>query len=211
MRRDSKYEPILIDTIIKYLLIHTKRVEKKLESIQPKIFTLFIDGWSDEIIHYVGVFPPLSRSEAARFSYRLLTFLLLGDEGPQSAREYVEFLTFNTQDVYRERLSNFAHIVADNCSTKKGIENFCIVPMIGCSSYIVILAIDDSMEGDVGLANRVTSSPQKLRNPTLSAKLFRICHLQFDTRNVARRSFTSDMSERFSRAPQHLCKLYTRI
>lgn len=207
VRRNFKHKPMSVDTFMEHLPTLTQRVEKKIQAILPDKFALVLDGWSDGATHYVGVFASFPSNDSVRFSSRLLSFSPLGDEGSQSSREHVEFLTFQLEEVYKKSWCNVVCIVADNCNTNKAIANSVGVPLVGCASHRFNLAVEDILQEDDDFVQKIYAIMSKLRNPTLSAKLFCLCGLRSKTANETRWSSTFEMFKRYMQIREFLPEL----
>ena len=55
-RKFSKLDPISVDTLMKYIKLVTRRVEKMVADSLPELIGIIIDGWKEGTTHYIAVF-----------------------------------------------------------------------------------------------------------------------------------------------------------
>lgn len=124
----------------------TKPVEKEIQANLPDKFALVFNGWFDSETHYVDVFESFPNDDKTRLPIGLLSFSHLGDEESQSAREHVEFLTFQLKDVFKKNWSNVVCIVADNRNTNNVIANTVGVSLVCCACHRFNLALESFLQ-----------------------------------------------------------------
>jgi hypothetical protein len=89
-------------------------------------------------VHYLSVFAILD-DEKSRKSV-LLGFSPFEDESNLSSEEHIKYLE-SLLAFYRRSIADLCYIVGDNCATNKKIATDIGVPLIGCNSHRLNLAV----------------------------------------------------------------------
>jgi hypothetical protein len=134
----NQMRPICSKTLKKHMDLLVQEVESKLIESLPKRFGICIDGWSDMGVHYLSVFAILD-DEKSRKSV-LLGFSPFEDESNLSSEEHIKYLE-SLLAFYRRSIADLCYIVGDNCATNKKIATDIGVPLIGCNSHRLNLAV----------------------------------------------------------------------
>ena len=66
---------------------------------------------------------------------------------------------------------NVVALIADNCETNKALARLCEVPLIGCHSHRLALAVKEYLKPHDKLISKVNALMGKLRTPKIAAKL----------------------------------------
>ena len=104
----------------------------------PSKFALIFDGWDAGDTHFLAIF--------ASFMYEgfrkqvLLSFSPCLDESSQTADEHLKLLE-SALEYYNKSLKNVCALIGDNCATNKRLASLCGIPLVGCFSHILNLAV----------------------------------------------------------------------
>ena len=206
-RCNSKLEPISVKTLKKYLFKVVDAVEKKItqEARMASAFALVFDGWSEASRHFIGlfiVFPGKGRGnddgDVNPIMY-LLAFAPLLDETNFSADNHATFIkaTLEWFSLSRERL--FC-LIGDNCSTNKATANRLGVPLLGCRSHRLNLAVEQYLKKFLAAESELVGKlMSKLATLKLSGRLRLMTSLRPVKRNETRWTGVPDMFQRFER------------
>ena len=103
---------------------------------------LVLDGWTHGQTHYVGLFAvypyPANPEQAAA---PLLSFSPLLIEQDFTASSYYDFIKTNLETVYLCKIDKINFSVADNCAMNKSLSDLLGVPLFGCASHRLIIAV----------------------------------------------------------------------
>ena len=105
-----------------------------------------IDGWTDMGVstHFVAIFA-ISPDESNVQKRALLGFSPLLQKDNLSADAHIELINF-TMNLYKKKTEDILFIVCDNDSVNKSISKKLNLPMIGCNSHQLSLALKKPME-----------------------------------------------------------------
>ena len=120
-----------------------------------------------------------------------------------TAAAHKEFV-ISTLAFYQREPEALTFLVGDNCSTNKSLATLCGVPLIGCGSHRLNLAVKKFLEPYEPILQKIHELMGKLSNIKQAAKLRRTTALQPVKRNVTRWSSTYSMVKRFFELEQHL-------
>ena len=97
------------------------------------------DGWTANGTsdHYVAVFAIFTELESLQHHLLSLSPMDKEDFSAQSHKDYIEKVLL----MYRKSISAIEFIVADNCPTNTALSNLLGVPMVGCASHRLNLAV----------------------------------------------------------------------
>lgn len=125
--------PTLKDRMFKTVQVMEQDIGKRL----PPKFGVTIDGWSDYGMHYLGVFAVGPKVPDGKI---LLGFSPFENEADLSADQHAEYL--NTLLPYFNRtMEDVLYLVGDNCAVNQKLAKDLNVPMIGCNSHKLNLAV----------------------------------------------------------------------
>jgi hypothetical protein len=129
------------------MLLLVDAVEKKITtkaSVMP-CSALIFDGWSEDSVHFIGLFITLTAKDAkamAPFSeIYLLAFAPLLDETTFTAANHRDFIVA-TLEWYHLPVSNLICLIGDNCNTNCATADLVGVPLLGCHSHRLNLAVE---------------------------------------------------------------------
>ncbi|POM67586.1 Hypothetical protein PHPALM_16385 [Phytophthora palmivora] len=122
-----------------------------------------------------------------------------------TARSQVKFLD-TILSYYGRSKANIAYIVGDNCAVNGAVADKLQVPMVGCASHRLNLAVNLLLAVDDDLLNKVQKLMCKIRNSLLvSAKLRRKTRLHPVLNQDTRWSSIFDMVKTYFELKEFLC------
>jgi len=125
-----------------------------------------IDGWTSSNTHFVGIFAVYEKREV--ISTPLLAVSPLEEEEDQSAESHIAFI-YDTLELYKKKIVNVVFLVADNCNTNRCISDTLKIPMVGCASHRLNLAVKCNR---ILWINQIIKLNQLLISKQLIIKLF---------------------------------------
>ena len=141
-KKYTSLSPICSKTLVTYTNMVVEKVEIEISEILPaKNFGLIIDGWSDmgTSTHYSGIFAAV-QNKGKNLQTPMLSFSPLSNECSQSADSHIEFITFVLES-YKRKITDLGFIICDNENLNKAIARKIGVPMFGCPSHRLNLAV----------------------------------------------------------------------
>ncbi|POM62988.1 hypothetical protein PHPALM_27785 [Phytophthora palmivora] len=183
----------------------TRVVERSIAAELPDRFGLLFDGWTHAYEHFVAVFacyeidgvlkPPL-----------LAPLLETLDDDDLSARGHMEFLANMLPRDFGKQFSQCLFLVADNCAVNSLLATLMGVPLVGCASHRLNLAVQADMVEFGPDLYLVQSLMLKLRTISQSAKLRIKTGLRPVIRQDTRWGSTFAMVSRYLQLLEHLDK-----
>lgn len=170
MCRYTKLPPVSVGTLTDNMESVTKTVEKIIGNELPDKFGLVLDGWSHGTEHYLAVFACFDSSAGPCFPLLSMAPIMdepddrLNAEGHRNAIE--RFLPY-----FGKSLSNVLFLVGDNCTVNKRLANLMGVPLVGCASHRLNLAVRKFIAPDEDALEQVQLLMRKLRTLRQAAKL----------------------------------------
>ena len=173
-------------------------VEKEISEKLSQFFGLMIDGWTEmgSSTHYLGVFGLFSDKSTGQSVCPLLAFSLLIDESSYTADSHIAFLEF-VLNVYDKSIQNVKFLVCDNENLNKSISRKLNIPMIGCASHRLNLAVKAALIDAQQEMDLVMKLMKKLSFLKQSAKLRKATNLRPVLRNETRWSSAYSMLQRY--------------
>ena len=163
IRRQSKYEGICVDTLMKYHDLVVKRVEEKVKLELPEKFGILFDGWSERSTHYLAVYAVFPPKENC-VSKRLLSLAPMAEEISFTAQVHKDHLEYILNEFYGRDLSSVVFLSGDNCSTNVAFGKLLHVPLIGCASHRLNLAVQEVLSQFDSTLKRINSLMIELTN-----------------------------------------------
>lgn len=130
-------------TLKKYMFHVVTGVETKIRTLAKakKQYALVFDGWSEDAVHFIGLFISLPAEDASvNPDIYLLAFSPLLDETCFSAANHAAFIE-STLNWYDLSIDNLICIIGDNCSANKALAGRLGKPLVGCASHRLNLAV----------------------------------------------------------------------
>eukprot|EP00644_Phytophthora_capsici_P008357 jgi/Phyca11/114426/e_gw1.26.216.1 len=117
-------------------------------------------------------------------------------EGSQTADVHIEHFK-RVLDVYNKTTSMILFVVGDNCTTNRSIANKLSVPLVGCASHRLNLAVQAYLKQYEQELDELNALMVQLRHPNNSAELAKFTDLRPIKRNTTRWSSTREMVSRY--------------
>ena len=114
-----------------YMTKLTCLVEQKIIEAYSDKFSMILDCWSCNTIHYVALFASFPFENGKSCQTDLLGFSQLEDETTQNADDYELFIDF-VSGVFTKTPGNIVALISDNCNTSISITSKLDVVFIGC-------------------------------------------------------------------------------
>ncbi len=208
IRKASCYDPISSNSLKKYMELLCRKMEEELRTTLPQKFGIIFDGWSEGNDHYLALFAIYDHKGETKTP--LIAFQPIPDYDAPDESEYQltaaahkEFI-ISTLAFYQREPEALTFLVGDNCSTNKSLATRCGVPLIGCGSHRLNLAVKKFLEPFESILKKIHELMGKLSTIKQAAKLRRVTTLQPIKRNVTRFSSTFSMLKRFFELEEHL-------
>jgi hypothetical protein len=193
-RKYSNLEPICTETLMKYMTILSNEVKSKIKEELPEKFGLIFDAWTEGSTHYVAIFASYGHKEETRSP--LLSFSPLINEEDLSAPSYW-FLIVQMLEIYGKAEDNIIFLVGDNCQVNKTLADLMNIPLVGCASHRLNLAVQEYLNDSEDILQQINKLMRKLSTIKKAAKLRKLTHLMPITRNTTRWTSTFKMVERY--------------
>jgi hypothetical protein len=205
-RKYSNLEPISTPTLMKYLEKLGQAVRVKLQKVLPLKFGIILDGWSQNGIHFIGLFAnyhdnTLQNSIPLNVSLLrkevLLSFCPITNEedlGSNSQKDFIE----ETLSLYGRSCKDLLFLVADNTNVNPCIAKKLEIPFIGCCSHKFNLAVSkylsERYSDVIEKINNIMVKLSTIKNRKRLRKGTDLCPVK---KNITRWTSTFDMIKRF--------------
>ncbi|POM57552.1 Hypothetical protein PHPALM_37916, partial [Phytophthora palmivora] len=174
----------------------TKAVEKNIGAVLPDKFGAILDDWTHGTEHYMAVYACFELNGVRHCPLLSLAPIINGPDDSLNAESHVAalaaFLPF-----FGKGLSNVNFLVGDNCAMNKRLARLMEVPLIGCASHRLNLAVRGFLESYEADLEQVQSLMRRLRTITQAAKLRLRTSLRPKLRNETRWGSTYTMLARY--------------
>ncbi|POM80965.1 Hypothetical protein PHPALM_1132 [Phytophthora palmivora] len=167
----TKLDPICVKTLVSAMDSLTRVVERSIATELPDRFGLLFDGWTHASEHFVAVFACYEIDGVRKTPLLSMAPLLEALDDDLSARGHMEFLAKMLPRDFGRQLSQCLFLVAASSSVNRLLATLMGVPLIGCASHRLNLAVQADMEEFGPDQDLVQSLMLKLRTISQSAKL----------------------------------------
>lgn len=192
-RKVVKMKPTTAETLKTNMRHVAKRVGQGIAEDMGSLFGIMFDGWSSGQYHFVGVLAVYCVNDVR---YERLIGLSPLEDG-QTADAHIDHLD-RILDVYGKHKSQVTFIVADNCATNQSIATKLDVPLVGCASHRLNLAVNKFLSGYSELIlNPIQNLMVALRTANNAAQLRRYTDLRAVRSNATRWSSVFQMVDRY--------------
>ncbi|ETP12765.1 hypothetical protein F441_11904, partial [Phytophthora nicotianae CJ01A1] len=169
-RRYTKLPPVSTKTLRENMESLTKAVEVHVGNEMPDKFGLMLDGWTHGSEHYLAVFGCYETRAGPRYLLLSLAPIVIDATGRFDAESHMAalsaFLPF-----FGKELSNCIVLVGDNCAVNMRLARLMGVPLVGCASHRLNLAVRTLLDPHEKDLEQVQSLMKRLRTLTQAAKL----------------------------------------
>lgn len=193
-RRYTTLSPISAKTL--KATLHS--VEKQVRSaiavlLRDRPFGLIFDAWTEAGTHYVGVIAVTpSTNDPTKATKYLLSLAPLRDETKLDAEAFVEHFDF-VLDRFSLEAKRLCFVVCDHASVNGKLSRDAEVPMIGCASHRLQLAVGRILEPHADLLAKLNELMRRLGTLKNRAKLYDEGAVMPVQRNATRWSSTFAM------------------
>jgi len=139
-QRNTKLKPITPKCLKEKMEKLQTCLDEKIKTLLPSKFGLVFDGWTDSNTHYLAVYAAIPNNFPI-----LLWFSPFENEESLRADSYKESWDA-VMEHYGKISSNITFVVGDNCSTNIKAARLYGVPIIGCASHRLNLAVEKWIE-----------------------------------------------------------------
>jgi len=140
MRKNCNLKPVCVNTLVRAMRKFHGRLRQAITEALPKEFALLFDGWDSGCNHMVATFAVFPHATTGKQQKILLGMSTLSNDTNQTADNHIETFA-ELLELYGRSTDDVLFIVADNCSTNIAIADRLGVPLIGCASHLLALAI----------------------------------------------------------------------
>ncbi|KAG3113035.1 hypothetical protein PI125_g7684 [Phytophthora idaei] len=149
----------------------TKAVETTIGEEMPDDFGLIIDGWTHGTEHYLAVYGCYEATDG-RPKHPLLSLAPVMDEPDNHLNADGHMMAISRfPPFFGKSLDDCRFLVGDNCPVNKRLANFLRVPLIGCASHRLNLAVREYLEPYESSLEEVQRLMRKLRTVKQTAQL----------------------------------------
>jgi hypothetical protein len=181
-------------TIRSIMLKVSLLVEAKIAAQLPETFGVVFDGWSSGGSQYCCALATYCHDGTAYTP--MLTFAPLPDDGGLSADAHIDFLE-TALDAYDRPLDAIKFLVSDNCSVNQAMSRRMAVPLVGCASHRLNLAVRKYLAQFKGIIDAIHAIMIKCRNLKNRSALRKLTPLAPKPMNDTRWSSVYEMVRRF--------------
>ncbi|EGZ09385.1 hypothetical protein PHYSODRAFT_254667 [Phytophthora sojae] len=166
----TNLEHLSSETLLKYAHLVVRQVEIDIGLALSVIFGIMFDGWTFQSEHYLAVYAVFEHD--GRADNVLLAFAPLIDDDvtDHSSASPVEFLE-GILPFFGRDISDVVYLVGDNCAVNTKLADLLDIPLVGCASHRLNLAVQVFMADYEPLLGKIQERMRKLRNLNHSAKL----------------------------------------
>ncbi|GMF49392.1 unnamed protein product [Phytophthora fragariaefolia] len=147
-----------------------KAVEQAIDADMPESFGLVLDGWSPGTEHYLAVYGCYETDAGPRYPLLSLAPGIEDADDQMNAeghlRAFARFLPF-----FGKSMSGCKFLVGDSCAGNKRLANLIGVPLVGCASHRLNLAVRDYLAPFDSEMEEVQQLMRKLRTLKQATKL----------------------------------------
>ncbi|KAG6959478.1 hypothetical protein JG688_00010056 [Phytophthora aleatoria] len=149
----------------------TEAVEGRVSKEMLDNFELMLDGWTHGSEHYLAVFGCYETSAGPRYPLLSLAPIVVDASGRFDAENPYGCFGGIPAVCFGKDLSNCLFLVGDNCAVNMRLARLMGVPLVGCASHLLNLAVRTLLDPHEKELEQVQSLIKRLRALTLAAKL----------------------------------------
>ncbi|DAZ95783.1 TPA: hypothetical protein N0F65_010285 [Lagenidium giganteum] len=177
-RKIVKTKPICVRTLKTAMQHVAKRIGVALADEIGTSFGLMFDGWSNNTMHFVGIFAVFAKSTPSGDSLCQHLLAISPPEDGQTADVHIEYIKTILR-VYHKKIAMVQFMVADNCSTNQSIASKLEIPMVGCASHRFNLAVKLYLAEYKDLVNQIQNLMIHLRHHKNASQLAKATNLRY--------------------------------
>ncbi|KAE9341381.1 hypothetical protein PF008_g10647 [Phytophthora fragariae] len=190
-RKYSNLKPICAKTLKKYMLALEEVVQARIKAqLSGKHIGFLVDAWTEDGTHFVAIIAVTSN---VKF---LLCFSTLEDESDMGADSIIQLMD-DVLDTYGIDAAQLCFMVCDHASVNGAIARKARVPMIGCASHRLNLALKEFLVPHAELLDKLHKLMAKLNTIKNRHRLRELGGLMPVFNNATRWSSTFMMVDRY--------------
>ncbi|OWZ20358.1 hypothetical protein PHMEG_0005230 [Phytophthora megakarya] len=159
-----------VGTLVSNMEDVTKAVERSIGMDMPDEFGLMLDGWSHGTEHFLAVYACYEEPSSPCYPPLSMAPIMDEPDDQMSADGHLvaseRFLPY-----FGKTVDGCKFIVGDNCAVIKRLANIMGVPLVGCASHLLQLAVRDYLTPNEAALEEVQTLMRKLRTLKQTAKL----------------------------------------
>ncbi|ETK75794.1 hypothetical protein L915_17641 [Phytophthora nicotianae] len=195
-RRYTNFPPVCEETITRDMENVTKAVERRIGDELPENFGIVLDGWTHGSEHYLAVFACYELNGVRQAPLLSMAPIINGPDDSLNAESHMAalsaFLPF-----FGKTLSNVIFLVGDNCEVNKRLARLLVLPLVGCASHRLNLAVQSFIAPYEEELEQVQPLMKRLRTINQAAKLRLKTRIRPKLRQVTRWGSTYTMLSRY--------------
>ncbi|GMF11141.1 unnamed protein product [Phytophthora lilii] len=193
-RKYTHLKPLCVNTLKKHMFELESVVQASIKTrLQGKKLGFAVDAWTEDGTHFVAI---IAITPSDKF---LLCFSTLSNESDMSADATIDLFDYVLDTYGIDAATQLCFYVCDHASVNVAIARKTSVPMIGCASHRMNLAVHALMEEHTDLLDKVHRLMTKLNTIKNRHHLREADALMPVFRNATRRSSTFAMIDRYFR------------
>lgn len=155
--KNTSLAPISTKTLKKCMFNLVRAVEKKISTIVNNAvnFALVFDVCTEKSNHNIGIFSTSpGKNPESEPNIFLLAFSPELNETNMNATNHTAFIR-STLELYNLNEDNLICLIGDHCSTNKSVANLMSVPLLGCRSHRLNLAIEAFIKENLNIESEM--------------------------------------------------------
>ncbi|EGZ16823.1 hypothetical protein PHYSODRAFT_503930, partial [Phytophthora sojae] len=161
---------ICTETFLKYMRLVCGEVEKDVAEALPAKFDIVFDGCTFKSEQYVGVFAVFPHDNRAETVLLAMAPIVDDEVKDHTAESHVAFLS-TVLGFFNRTTNDIIYVVGDNCSTNGKVSTLLGVPLVGCASHRLNLAVTAFMGKHEKELEKLQMLMRKLRTLNAAAWL----------------------------------------
>ncbi|GMG17930.1 unnamed protein product [Phytophthora fragariaefolia] len=202
-RQFTSLPAVSVDTLRANMESVTRVVERLIGAEMPQKLGFILDGWSHGTEQYLAVYGCYETPDGPRYPLLSMAPVMQDEDVRLTAESHMaaiaRFLPF-----FGKTLSDCLFLVGDNCAVNKRLANLMGVPLVGCASHRLNLAVKSHLAPHEDDLEKVQVLMRKLRTLKQAAKLRAKTALAPVLRQETRWSSTFAMLDRYVRLREFL-------
>ena len=212
VRNMSKLRPVSVKTLRQHVIALSNVMKEKIKAELPSKFVVVFDGWTEGTEHFIAIsasYTVIDSTTGKEVPVQVMLSMqpLLSDgiEG-MTAADHLQHIS-SVLGMYGKRCSDILCLAGDNCSVNQCMARTLQVPLLGCGSHKLNLAVRLWIDEEPGLAailSKVSNVMKKASTLKVASKLRALTHYSTVRENATRWSSTYQMVSRFLKIQHHL-------
>ncbi|ETV86037.1 hypothetical protein H257_02526 [Aphanomyces astaci] len=148
----------------------TEVVEKEISKEIPDRFGIIFDGWTHNSEHYLAVFGSYEKDGVFEQPLLSLAPIIHEPDDYHSAKTHYTAIK-SVLAMFKKTIKQCVFLVGDNCSVNKKLAKLMSVPLIGCASHRLNLAVKAYTQQHEDELAKIQQLMMKLRTLNQASKL----------------------------------------